>query len=95
MLDENIIVKHMRYILAVEKKNIIGDRVQKARKALNPPVTQLDLVARLQVLGMRVDQSALSKIESGLRPVLDYEVVALAEALRVSVQWLLKGTEDR
>jgi len=78
----------------VEKKNIVGARVRQARRAGKPAITQLDLVARLQILGMKIDQSGISKIESGRRPVLDSEVVALADALKVSVQWLLKGTGD-
>jgi len=56
----------------------------------NPPVTQMDLVARLELLGIKIDQSGVSKIESGQRPVSDIEVVALAKALRVSVAWLLE-----
>lgn len=31
------------------------------------------------------------KPESGKRAVLDYEVVALARVLKVSVSWLLEG----
>jgi len=77
----------------VEKRNVIGDRVRQARKAARPPITQIDLVARLQVLGMQIDQSGLSKIESGRRPVSDIEVLALAKALRVSVAWLLRETD--
>jgi len=73
----------------VGDKNIVGSRVQQARKAGRPPITQNDLVARLQVLGMIIDQSGLSKIESGIRPVLDKEVIALAKALHVSVTWLM------
>ena len=74
-------------------RNIVGARVKQARKAAKPPITQLDLVARLQVLGMQIDQSGVSKLESGKRPVLDTEVVALAKALKVSVGWLLE--EDK
>jgi len=74
----------------VRKRNIAGDRVSKARKMANPPVTQMDLVARLELLGIKIDQSGVSKIESGQRPVSDIEVVALAKALRVSVAWLLE-----
>ena len=58
-----------------------------------PPITQIDLVARLQILGLKVDQSVVSKIEKGVRPVLDVEVVALAQALRVSPAWIL-GEKD-
>ncbi len=50
-------------------------------------------MARLQVLGIKIDQTDISKLETGLRPVLDTEIVALAEALKVSVGWLLKGYE--
>lgn len=73
----------------MEKRNIVGERVRQARKNAKPPITQLDLVARLQVLGMKIDQSGLSKIEGGNRPVCDYEVMALAKALKVEVGWLL------
>jgi len=77
----------------VDKRNIVGDRVQQARRAARPPITQTDLVARLQILGIQIDQSGLSKIESGRRPVSDIEVLALAKALKVSVAWLLRETD--
>ena len=77
----------------MEKRNIVGERVRQARKATRPPITQTDLVARLQVLGMQIDQSGLSKIESGRRPVMDFEVIALARALNVSVAWLLEEAD--
>lgn len=79
-------------ISSVETRNIVGSRVRQARRAAKPRITQRDLMARLQVLGMVIDQSGLSKIENGQRPVSDIEVVALAEALKVSVAWLLEGT---
>ena len=66
----------------------MGSRVRKARKTAKPQITQLDLVARLQSLGLSIDQSTLSKIENGQRPVTDIEIAALAKALRVSVGWL-------
>jgi len=75
----------------VEKKNIVGERVRQARKAAKPPITQNDLVARLQLQNMTIDQSGLSKMENGQRPVLDIEVLALAKALKVPVNWLLEG----
>jgi len=69
---------------------VVGTRVRQARKGATPPITQLELLARLQVLGMKIEQPALSKIESGYRPVTDFEVVALANALGVSADWLLE-----
>ena len=78
----------------MKKRNIVGSRLRQARKAAQPPITQTDLVARLQLLDMNIDQSGLSKIENGQRPVLDIEVLALARALKVSVAWLLEGTDN-
>ena len=37
-----------------------------------------------------IDQSGISKIENGQRPVTDIEVAALAKALKVLVEWLLE-----
>ena len=83
-----------RIIYLVRKRNIVGARVKQARRQAKPPITQLDLMARLQVLGVRIDQSAISKIESGHRPVSDIEVAALAKALKVPAAWLLKDTDS-
>ena len=70
--------------------NIVGNRVRDARLKAKPPITQEDLVARLQVLGLSyIDQAKISRIESGDRPVYDYEILALAKALGISVNWLL------
>lgn len=79
--------------IRLSMRNIVGPRVRQARKMAKPTITQIDLVARLQIMGLKVDQSAVSKIEKGVRPVLDVEVVALAKALRVSPAWLL-GEKD-
>lgn len=78
----------------MQGKNVIGTRVRQARKAAKPPITQADLAARLQVLGLKIDQSALSKIEAGQRPVSDIEAVALARALNVSISWLFETSDD-
>jgi len=78
----------------METRNIVGERIRQARKIAKPPITQLNLVARLQVLGMKIEQSGLSKIEGGYRPVFDYEVVAFAKALKVEVEWLLKESKS-
>ena len=76
------------------QRNVIGRRVREARKQAKPPITQNDLVARLQVLGLRIDQSTISKVEKGIRPVFDFEVVALAKALKVSAAWLFEEAND-
>ena len=75
------------------KKNILGERIRQARKTANPPITQFDLVARLQASGLSIDQSGLSKIENGQRPITDIEIMALSKALKVAVAWLFNEKE--
>jgi hypothetical protein len=38
--------------------------------------------------GILLDRSAISRIESQTRYVMDYEAAAIARALKVSVEWL-------
>ncbi|KTB49327.1 Helix-turn-helix domain protein [Dehalogenimonas alkenigignens] len=70
---------------------MIGARIRQARLSARPPVTQEDLVARLQTQGLNIDQAMISRIESGQRPVSDFEVVAFSKALKVKTSWLLEG----
>ena len=76
-------------------RNIIGERVRLARKKANPPITQIDLVARLQTLGLQVDQAAVSRIESSSHEVTDVEVAMIAKALGVTVGGLFGESEDK
>ena len=76
------------------RKNIVGRRVAKARKACNPALTQDALSGKLARLGIQLDRAAIAKIENDYRYVLDYELKALAVALGVGVNWLL-GDEKR
>lgn len=69
-------------------RNVVGARVRKARLAAKPTVSQEDLAGRLAALDIQLDRSAISRIESQDRYVMDYEVRALARALRVSIAWL-------
>jgi len=54
--------------------------------ATAPKITQEDMVGRLARQGIQVNQSQVAKIESGDRPILDYELAAIAKALKVPVQ---------
>ena len=73
-------------------KNIIGAKVEQQRKSIG--MKQKDLLAQLQVRGIDLNASGLSKLEGQIRGVSDYELKALAEVLGVSVNWLL-GIEDK
>jgi HTH-type transcriptional regulator, cell division transcriptional repressor len=81
------------------RKNIVGRRVARARRAFRPTLTQDSLSGRLARRGVQLDRAAIAKIENGLRHVFDYELTALAYALGVEINWLLgdekKGTDER
>ncbi len=76
---------------ALGDMNIIGEKVEKQRKAIG--MKQKDLLTQLQVSGIDLNSSGLSKLEGQLRGVTDYELKAIAQALDVSVNWLL-GIEE-
>ncbi len=82
-------------MLLMSPKNIIGERVRLARRRAKPPITQIDLAARLQTLGLQVDQAAVSRIESGSHEVTDVEVAMIAKALGVTVGWLFGESEEK
>lgn len=67
-------------------KNIIGYQVRRLRNMMN--LSQNQLAARLQRCGLDIDRSRLSKIESRLVYVSDYEQIFFAEALKVSIEEL-------
>lgn len=71
--------------------NIVGAKIKEARKLRG--VRQQDLVAMMNIKGFEITQSKLSQIELQYYKVYDYEVVAIAKALNVSVLWLL-GIDD-
>ena len=69
------------------KCNVSGERVRQEREKAK--MSQEKLAAKLQLLGLDVTQKAVSRIETGDRVVADYELVALAKALNVTVDYLL------
>ncbi len=68
-------------------KNISGERIRQAR--VTRRISQADLAAKMQVNGVMIEREAISKIESGLRFVTDYELMVFAQVLDVSILWLL------
>ena len=54
---------------------------------------QKELLSQLQLSGVDMNASGLSKLEGQIRFVTDFELVALADILGVSVDWLLGRTE--
>jgi transcriptional regulator with XRE-family HTH domain len=71
--------------------NVVGKRVEQKRKEL--AMKQKELLTQLQVLGVELNSSGLSKLEGQIRKVSDFELIALSNVLGVSVNWLL-GLEE-
>jgi hypothetical protein len=72
----------------VRGANVIGPSIRRLRQKARPRITHMDLVARLEILGVPLGEPALSKIENQQRAVLDYEVRAFAQALSVPLESL-------
>ena len=67
-------------------ENQIGHNIVRFRKALG--MNQQTLLAQLQVLGVDISQSSLSRLEGRQRAATDSEVKALAEIFQVSMEQL-------
>lgn len=74
-------------------RNVIGARLKAQRKRCK--VTQQELAARMQILGVSIDQRSISKIEHNDRNVTDYELACFCKALRCTEQDLLQDFYDK
>ena len=72
--------------MSAKHKNLVGPQVRKLRYQRG--WKQKDLAAKLQILGWDIDRASVSKIESQLVWVGDFEMFYLAEALRVDFKQL-------
>ncbi len=72
-------------------KNICGANVERIRKQLG--MKQATLVARMQLEGVDINPSRLSKLEGQIRVVSDMELKALAKILGVPMEELVKTEE--
>ena len=74
-------------------KNIIGKKVEEERKKKG--LKQKDFLAKLQVTGIDLSASGLSKLEGQVRLVTDKELVAIADTLNIPTDTLLGRTKKR
>lgn len=70
---------------------MVGARVTAIRNSIG--MKQKELLAQLQVHGIDMNATGLSKLEGQVRHVTDIELVALADILNVSLETLL-GLND-
>lgn len=72
---------------ALGDRNIIGKKIEEERKKLG--LKQKEFLAQLQINGIDMSASALSKIEGQHRIVTDKEIRAIADILDISTDSLL------
>lgn len=68
-------------------------KVERVRKEKH--MKQKELVAMLQSKGMDICDTSMSRLEGQNRLVQDFEVLILAEALGVTVEWLLSDEAEQ
>ncbi len=78
------------------KGNLCSERVRLGRALQKPPITQEELAKKIQFMGME-DMTALiiSRIEKNQRHVCDAELLYLARALHVTMDWLVGDSDAR
>ncbi|WP_443670862.1 helix-turn-helix domain-containing protein [Gemmiger formicilis] len=74
------------------QKNISGERIRQLRKANK--LSQNQLAIKMQTEGVIMEQDVISRIESGQRILVDYELFALAQIFKVSSDWII-GLSDK
>lgn len=79
--------------LPLGDQNMIGERVTIARN--NIKMKQVELLRELHLSGIEISTPALSLLEGQKRPVVDFELNAIADILNVSVDWLLGREKDK
>ena len=72
-------------------KNISGARIESLRKQRN--MKQADLASQMQTLGVDINPSSLSKLEGQQRVATDFELRAIAQVLKVSIDELVPPLE--
>lgn len=77
----------MKKIALDNNKNVVSKSLRLCRVRCG--MTQSELAAKLQTLGINMDQQMLSKIENNSRMVTDYELAGMCLALHVSPAELL------
>lgn len=73
-------------------KNICGANVERIRKRQG--MKQVTLISKMQLLGVDIDQSSLSKLEGQIRVATDFELKAIAKILGVTMEELVQTENE-
>ena len=77
---------------ALGDRNIVGAKVEARRKEIN--MKQKDLLTQLQIKGIDLNASGLSKLEGQLRQATDLEIYYIAKILNVPIIDLFENFEN-
>ena len=77
---------------SIGTENLVGQNVVLLRKRIG--INQGTLLSRLQVRGIDICQTTLSEIEGQKRKVTDKELLALADALDVTLETLFDPDKE-
>lgn len=73
-------------------KNICGANIERIRKQLG--MKQSTLMSKMQLMGVDINPSSLSKLEGQTRSATDIELKAIANILGVSIEELLRESNE-
>lgn len=73
-------------------KNICGANIARIRKALG--MKQTTLISKMQLMGVDINPSSLSKLEGQTRSATDIELKTIAAILGVTMEELLKESNS-
>lgn len=73
-------------------KNICGANIERIRKQLG--MKQATLVSKMQLMGVDINPSSLSKLEGQTRSATDIELKAIASILSVPLEELLREEDE-
>jgi len=73
--------------MVVRNKNVAGKRIRESRRKQG--LSQDQLSGRMAKLHITIDRAGISKIETGIRGIYDYELKAFSKVLGVTSDWLL------
>lgn len=73
-------------------RNLVGPNIRKIR--YEQKLSQVELVAKCQVLGWNVSRDIIAAIEGQVRCVTDIELVGIAAVLKVNQEKLLSSRAE-
>ncbi len=77
----------MKKIQFFGNKNIISDNVRVMR--VKAKLSQGELAAKMQTMGVNIDQQGISRIENNERFVCDYELMCLCKIFEITADEML------